>query len=186
MIKTEDPYLVGAALHGLQDYWSHTYEGYMPPAGHAIDSISAGCIWWSGFSTPCQRPPNMEASLLMALWLRGEITSPTQQALRSKVAHLGGGVAALTTSNLFDVWLREQEGAADTRKAAQWKNTFGYDTDAYYSFTRRDQLMEDDSRMAIAEFFDELGTAGLCNFNYAAYTPPDDAEIIRQLNGASE
>jgi hypothetical protein len=109
--------------------------------------------------------------------------SPTREALKDKVAYLGAGIDDLTTSNLFDVWLREQAGPADTRRAADWKDAYGYDTDAYYASTNRDQLMERDSRQAIGEYFDALGSTGVCTFNFAAYTRPSDAEIIRQLNG---
>jgi RHS repeat-associated protein len=187
MIAVGDPYLVGAALHGLQDYWSHTYEGYTAKfPGHGKDSALAGCIWWSGAQSPCQRPPNAELAILLSLWSSGEIASPTREALKSQLSSLGAGIEDLSTSNLFDIWLREQEGPPDTRKAAYWKNLYGYDTDAYYAFTRRDRLMERDSKAALAEYFDELGTFGLCVFDYWLYVPPDDAEIIRQLSGGTE
>jgi hypothetical protein len=154
--------------------------------GHTIDSVLAGCIWWSGSQSPCQRPPNEELAILLSLWNSGEITSPTRDALKSELNGLGAGTENLSTSNLFDIWLREQEGPPETRKAAYWKNYYGYDTDAYYAFTARDRLMEEDTKAALAEYFDELGTFGLCVFDYWSYLPPDDAEIIRQLGGGKE
>lgn len=41
-------------------------------------------------------------------------------------------------------------------------------------------------KAALRQFFDALGSAALCGFNYALYTPPDDNEIIRQLSGETE
>jgi len=174
-----DPYLFGAALHGLQDYWSHTYEGYPPVyPGHAIDSLNSGCIY-----NDCERLPNAVLAILLSLWIDGEIASPTHEALKSTLPYSSSELQGLSTSNLFDLWLRGQPGPAETRKAASWKNRYGYDTDGYYPFTERDKSMRRDTKEALTQYFDMLNTIELCLFDIASYTPPTDEEILLQLNG---
>ncbi len=179
-----DPYLFGAALHGLQDYWSHTYEGYPPHyPGHVIDSALAGCG-----PNGCERPQNEVFALLLALWIEGEIESPTHEALKNVLNINSSDLSGLTTSDLFDVWLREQPGAMNTRKAANWKNMYGYATDDYYAFTIRDKLMEYDTKQALTEYFDKLNSndpSDLCLFNGNTYTPPSDDVLIDNLNGTN-
>jgi hypothetical protein len=98
------------------------------------------------------------------------------------LSHLGPGINNLSTSNLFDVWLRIQDGPSETRKAAESKNYYGYDTDAYYPFTTRDQSMIADTRAALREYFDRLSDIDLCLYD-PSYSPPDDQTIINMLNG---
>jgi len=182
-IETRDPVLFGAALHGLQDYWSHTYEGYQPPGGHAWDSFVGGCdVEFLSGTTPCQRLPNQELGILAMLWVHGEIDRPTRDALAAEMAYLGAEVSSLTTSNLFDMWLREQPGAADTRRAAYWKNFWGYDTDSYYPHTRRDRNMESETRAVLRQYFEEVG-ADVCLITAFGYSPPSDGDIVQFLSG---
>ncbi len=179
-----DPYLFGAALHGLQDYWSHTYEGYPPHyPGHVFDSLKAGCTY-----NDCERPQNEVTYLLLSLWALGEIETPSHDALKNILNFNASDLSGLTTSNLFDLWLREQPGAMNTRKAANWKDEYGYATDDYYAFTIRDKLMEYDTKQAITEYFDKLSSSdpsNLCLFNGYIYNPPSDDEIIKQVNGTN-
>jgi RHS repeat-associated protein len=180
-LETADPFLFGAALHQLQDYWSHTYEGYGQRGGHAYDSFLGGCdVEILAHVSPCQRLPNEELGILLSLWVHGEIASPNREALASRLGYLGAGVRDLTTSNLFDVWLREYPGGAETRRAAYWKDLYGYDTDSYYPFTWRDRQVERDTRLALHEYF-EAARANLCLLTTFGYVPPDDEEIVELL-----
>jgi len=176
MINTKDPYLVGAAMHGLQDYWSHTYEGYPPYyPGHALDAfrIPKTC-------ETCGRLPNVELSILINLWIDGEIDEPSKEALQRELNYSSAELTGLTTSKLFDIWLRDQPGPIETRKASYWKDIYGYDTDAYYAFTNRDQLMALDTKQALQKYFLTLSNVDLCMWQY--YQPPSDKEILDQMN----
>lgn len=186
-IDLQDPYLFGAALHGLQDYWSHTYEGYAPPLGHGADTLRACRLGAQvlGHQTPCRRFPQQESAILVSLWTAGEISRPDQSAFVARLAFLGPEVRTLTTSNLFDVWLRIQPGAPNTRRAGLWKAVFGYDTDAYYPFAPRDQAMEREVREALSDYF-ERAAGDMCLITSYSYEPPGDAEIVRFLRGGND
>jgi RHS repeat-associated protein len=177
-----NPYFVGSALHEIQDYWSHKYEGYSLPLGHAIDSLF--CFTWPKNNGHCQRPPNDELGILLTMWNEGIINNPTREALTSILNYLGPDVNNLSTSNLFDIWLRVQDGQPETRRAAMWKDLYGYSTDDFYSFTHRDRQAVDDTRDAILQYLDSLSAIDLCVFSSSNYSMPSDEEIKQFLLGS--
>jgi hypothetical protein len=60
----------------------------------------------------------VELAIFLSLWNNGEIERPTQESLKAVLRYLVLEIESLTTSNLFDVWLRVQDGPPETRKAA--------------------------------------------------------------------
>lgn len=176
-----DPVLFGAALHELQDYWSHRYEGYalgLPTErGHAEHSAKASLRDTLG--------------LIDEFYGRGEYQSePSQYTVGSReeveaeLVYLGADLSYLSDNRLIDLWLRESILLGARRDG--YKNHYGYATDAYFWFSLRDQLMAEDTREAIMWFYDHLGEDPCSSFDFLAYTPPRNNESVSFLQGAHD
>ena len=173
-----DPVLFGAALHELQDYWSHRYEGYalsLPSErGHAEHSARARLRDVLG--------------LVDEFYGRGryqnvpsQYTVGSREKVEAELAYLGADLSHLADNSLIDLWLRESILLAGRRD--DYRNHYGYNTDAYFWFSIRDQLMEENTREAIAWFYEQLGDDPCAVFDLLTYTPPSNSKIVSFLRG---
>ena len=155
-----NPTFFGAALHQYQDYFSHVGEGYT--FEHAIAQLRADCR--RGNLGACTVLPGSRDSYLvgqamvgvfygdtlLGINLNSDITVGSRNTVESRLSYLGESseIALLSDGELIDVWLREQ-----TEPRSAEREHYGYHTDFYYDFTRRDKAMRRGTRQWIERFF---------------------------------
>lgn len=121
-IMTGHPYIFGAALHQVQDWFTHRGEGY----GFLMDGIA--------------HYRHYLRYRLRTHWRLAEFYSDRPRSeVESLLSALYPGVAfdQFTDSELLDLYLREG-------RLATWeeRERYGYFSDRYYDHTRRDQAMK--------------------------------------------
>lgn len=178
----DDPVLFGAALHELQDYWSHRFEGYtLKAGGHVFHSGKAGCNPITGECRRSQRKVDEFYGTGEYGNKDSEYTVGSRKEVEAELAYLGADLSHLSDDRLIDLWLRESVllGA----KRDDYKNHYGYHTDAYFWFSIRDQMMLEDTREAIRWYYEQLRDDPCSSFNSLAYTPPSNSKIVSFLQG---
>jgi RHS repeat-associated protein len=168
-VRLQEPYLLGAALHQVQDWYTHWNEGYRWPGtvGHAPDSLRAGCTG----SGPCHRSQDV-------------IDAFYEKHPRSGFDLLGIYSSALINNisddKLIDLWLQEftQPGAGE-----RGPQGYGYDTDYFFGFTARDKEMQHETSHWLEKFFRQLALDPCASANLiTGYTPPKNEKIVEFLN----
>jgi RHS repeat-associated protein len=164
-IKSGNPYLFGATLHQLQDYFSHWKEGY-GEEGHANDTIRAGAksggrshlllddffegghMWYQGGGHEKSWEPSPYPA-----HPREEVIQDVQRR------NPGLDVSGLSDDDLIDLYLRKQPGwDSDWQKHVEERGFFGLDPDKYIKGSLRDMTMEFFSRLYIAKFMEHVFT----------------------------
>jgi hypothetical protein len=168
-----DPFLAGCVIHQYQDWFSHWNEGYTDQTwGHGVDTVLA----W----TRDMRGAKSDFFLGYHYTSEGvRVKSPfdahpaneVKDQLRSR--YPGKNFDRLTQDELIDLYLREFTGPGSLKRGF-----FGYDTDLFFDFTTRDQLMMSMTNFLVGEFYKfSLGKCGMAS----DYDFPTDEEIIRVL-----
>jgi hypothetical protein len=132
-IELADPSLFGAALHEIQDSYSHWGEGYRMPLGHG---------WhWSVVQIRNTLPG---ASLLSQFY-----SDHSESELRMQLSTIypPGEIARVSREELVDLYLRTSSLPGD-----QERDRYGYDTDLYFEFTSRDSEMRNETLGWLATF----------------------------------
>jgi hypothetical protein len=128
------PYVFGATLHQIQDYFSHYYGGYRLPSGMEH-------VWHSEVRAPLR---DIDA------FYKGH----SRRSVEARLSAMYPGVdfsgdptgredhrPPFTDNELIDLYLREWPSERDT---------YGYRTDDYYPHTYRDQQMEWKTRLFVS------------------------------------
>jgi hypothetical protein len=167
-VGLSEPYLMGAALHQVQDWYSHAKEGYQWPGtlGHLWSSVRAGCTG----SGPCHRDPAL---------IRAFYEEYRRDTVEAKLAELYPSVNLSTISDdkLIDLYLQEFTRPGDTERSIIG---YGYDTDYFFGFTRRDQDMVRETEFWVRTFFTGLDRCTAERL-ITGYTQPSDTEIVNFL-----
>lgn len=129
-IRLGDPYIFGATLHQVQDYFSHNGEGYrMNSFGHSYHLFR-----W-----------HLRNELLMQRFYALHPRAGVEERL--SVLYPGTSFVQVTDWELVDLYLRE-------RSISEWseRGIYGYNPDLYYGQTRRDQEMERATRRFLLDY----------------------------------
>jgi len=148
-LESLNPYLFGATLHPLQDWFSHGYEGYTQ--SH-IDTVRSGKY----YPTP-GRPFKLIEEFYNGtrggyLGLPGYPAHPKPQVesqLRARYPNVD--FSSFTDDDWIDLYLREF-----TVPRAPERGYFGYNTDAYYEGTRRDSTMKEITKSFLRLFYQHV------------------------------
>lgn len=178
-IKSRNPYLFGATLHQVQDYFSHWREGYRPPFGHGahtVVSTQRNDIKYSDFfngghyvqAAPYAPPIWVEAS-------NGHLREDVIQDIRKR--NPGFDPSNLSDDEVMNLYLRRDPEYANADERFEDRNYYGIDPDMYLPGTYRDRLMEASVKGFIKMFFDEIG-GDPCNINWDI---PEDSTIEELL-----
>ena len=144
-IELANPSLFGAALHEIQDSYSHWGEGYRMPLGHLSHTwIAASRV------TLQSRGAHQGASLLSQFY-----QEHPENELRTRLSRVctSGDIARVSRMAPVDLYLR-----TCTSPGSAERERFGYNTDLYFSFTPRDIAMRAESRDWLAAFALSLNT----------------------------
>lgn len=198
-IALHNPTFFGSALHQFQDYFSHVGEGYIDyPLGHGPDEIGAlirrdqiiiSADTWQYNQLVIQQ---FYASPGDDLY-NPELSAGSREEIMNSLAYLNADaeLGQLSNAELIDVWLREK-----TQPGSAYRSFYGYHTDFYYAFTRRDQAMVRGTRYWIERFFSGQtysypdDYALLCGFdsqlpsNSTTYIQPNEDEVKAFLNSS--
>jgi RHS repeat-associated protein len=165
-ISLNEPYLLGSALHQVQDWYTHWNEGYRyqwpNELGHGLDSIRAGC--WLG-KEECSRPWQ-----LVALFYANHPFARAQLSQVYPEVYLND----VSADKLIDLYLETFTQPGD------WDRGFlgyGFDTDYYFGFTARDSNMKSETSDWLALFFFQLDSCTAQNL-VSGYSPPSDEAIL--------
>jgi len=176
-IESGNPFLFGASLHQLQDWFSHWNEGYT--FEHARDTIRAGewkvvrtgrtwiqiqDFYWGYHILP--GPPFIGFSPFRA-HPREEVIQDIQR--RNPGIDLNG----LSDNDLIDLYLRKDAPDPNSSLRIKERDYFGFATDLYFPGSSRDRDMEHVTRAYILRFMRRI-TDDPCALNFRQ---PDDAEI---------
>ena len=165
-----EPYLFGAALHQVQDWYSHWNEGFHSGfPGHALTSRLAGCPIPIVGEGPCRRHPSTVRAFYAA-HARPEV----EDVLAAR--YPGVTLAAISDDKLIDLYLQEFTSGAGHLERVQ----FGYDTDYFFGFTSRDMDMTSETAFWIMRFFETLDPC-LAEAIWLRYTPPNASEVLAFL-----
>ncbi|MCX8068463.1 MAG: hypothetical protein N3B68_11775 [Anaerolineae bacterium] len=121
-IATGHPYIFGATLHQVQDWFTHCGEGYR----FLVDGIAH----YRHYIKYCLRTSRLIAGFY------SHRPRPQLEALLSAL-YPGVSFDQFTDGELLDLYLREG-------RLATWeeREQYGYFSDRYYDHTRRDQAMK--------------------------------------------
>ena len=138
---TGHPYVFGAALHQVQDWFTHRGEGYR--------FLTDGIAHYRHYIQYCLRTNRL---------LEKFFSNRPRAEVESLLSALYPGVAfdQFTDSELLDLYLREG-------RLATWeeREQYGYFSDRYYDHTCRDQAMKRWTQYLTRQFVDRvLGDAG--------------------------
>jgi RHS repeat-associated protein len=145
------PYFFGAALHQVQDYFSHWGEGYGEEghAGHTtrqkvrtsekLDDFFGGGHW--------------EGSRHNKTWVTSPYPAHPEEQVRQFLQRTNPGVdiSRLGKNDLIDLYLRRDQGRDPTMR-----DYYGFDPDKYIPGSSRDNLMEWFTRYYIRKFMDAI------------------------------
>jgi RHS repeat-associated protein len=129
-IQMKHPYVFGAALHQVQDYFSHYYEGFrFPGEGHLRYTIG-------------RRPPWTIAEFFRKhprSWVESQLSVLYPGIDFSGEDRVEDGAPPFTDNELIDLYLREWRAGL-----SKWeeRERYGYNTDRYFSHTYRDRQVE--------------------------------------------
>jgi len=128
-IQMKHPYVFGAALHQVQDYFSHYYEGFRMPFGHALYTV--GQRPFRTIATFFREHPRAWVETQLSLLYPGIDFSSKDQA--------EDGKPPFTDNELIDLYLREWRVGL-----SRWEERlrYGYNTDRYFPHTYRDRQMK--------------------------------------------
>ena len=134
-----DPSLFGAALHEIQDSYSHWDEGYTMPLGHG----------WHWLIVQSRNTVQSRASLHGGSLLSQFYREHPESELRMQLSTIypSAEIARLSRDALVDLYLRTYTGPGSPER-----DRFGYDTDLYFAFTSRDTEMRNETRGWLAAF----------------------------------
>ncbi len=165
-IRANEPFLLGAALHQVQDWYSHWNEGYRWPdsLGHGIDSVAAGCI---GIGD-CRRPWQIIAQFY--------ITHPFVKSQLSQM-YPGVNLNNITSDKLIDLYLYTFTKPGDDERGPLG---YGYDTDYYFGFTARDENMKAETIDWISSFFFKLDPCYAQKY-IPGYIQPEENSVLNYL-----
>jgi hypothetical protein len=163
---TSDPYLMGAALHQIQDWYSHWDEGYRWPGsiGHGVDSIAAGCLGVGD----CHRRWQLIANFY--------IFHPFAKFNLSQM-YPSINLNDISSDKLIDLYLYTFTEPGDMQRGPLG---YGYDTDYYFGFTPKDLGMASATGDWAGGFFFELDTCEVQNI-ISGYDPPTPEQILKFL-----
>ncbi len=160
-IASKEPYLFGATLHQLQDYFSHWNEGYTPETlGHLNDSIKAK-----------QRNAELKKEFF-ATHPKEEV----KQDIRNR--NPGIDLSRLNGWELIDIYLRKELDDTDWENRVTERQRYGFNPDFYEATSKRDTTMINVVHYYISDFIQILSNEECINL----YDPPDHIrETIAQL-----
>jgi RHS repeat-associated protein len=164
-VASGDPTYMGAALHEVQDWYSHWNEGYrLERGGHALESLNAGC---TGFGE-CRRP----LEVMEAFYLEHP-EGDVRGSLASRYSSYD--VQGISRDKLIDLYLQTFTGPGAFERF--W---WGYDTDHFFGFTPRDLRASGETGAWLASFFWEPDQCDAMRL-LAEYEPPSDSAVLRFL-----
>jgi len=180
-IDSRNPYLFGAALHQLQDFYSHGREGYGIPLGHAFDDFRGG-------KGTASRP----FELLSDFYLGGHAyVTPSGQGWWDSPypAHPSADVVAdvrrrnpginvgqLSSNDIIDDYLRRDPTDPHRDLRVEERSHFGLDTDFYVANFSREVAMTSEAARFVDEFLMALGDG--CELDWRT---PTDQEVRKFL-----
>lgn len=169
-----DPFLAGCVIHQIQDWYTHWNEGYTDPmVGHAEHSIMAWTRGVRGATSDFFFGRHFD---YLSKWY---IDSPfpahpeeeVKNQLRSR--YPGEDLNQFNQDELIELYLREF-----TTPGSPERDYFGYHTDLFFEFTRRDRDMVAMTKFVVGVFYRfSLSRCGIGS----DYEKPSDEEIIRVL-----
>lgn len=179
-----NPYYFGAALHQVQDYFSHWNEGYREDghAGHTTRRIE---------KLPSRRSDFFRGGHTIVVWDEDERELTTEWVESPYPAHPeedvrrylqrtnpGVRVSELGQNELIDLYLRKDEGRdPNWLKRVEMRDHFGFDADMYIPGSWRDNLMEWHTRYYIKKFIE----ATLADPCAVGCREPEDNELRKFL-----
>jgi len=164
-VNLHEPYLLGAALHQVQDWYTHWNEGYRWPdtLGHAVDGVRAGCT-----GGPCHRSQD--------LINRFYEENPREDVEQTLAAYYSpADLNRISDDKLIDLFIQTVPNGIDLRQ------TYGYDTDHFFGFTDRDRKMKGETAFWLENFFQQFDPCVGPSF-VAGYSPPENDKIVDFLN----
>jgi hypothetical protein len=177
-VKAVNPYLFGASLHQLQDWYSHWKEGYTGGgAGHAPHDVLAGK--WTGGRTWIQRQDFFKGWHLEPVFPYYRPSPFPAHPKEEVIANLkrrnpGIVLAGLSDDDLISLYLRK-----DTIDTANWqtrkaeRNYFGYVTDLSIPSSAREKEMYSMTKVYVLDFLLRISEDG-CLVDWSI---PDDDTI---------
>jgi RHS repeat-associated protein len=182
------PFLFGATLHQLQDFYAHWNEGY-DEGGYGGDSIGAGAFPGNHLRSPGGKSKRT-AWQLEDFFLGGHfedhgwgsqwVESPYPAHPRDEVIadirsrNLAIDLNGLNDDDLIDLYLRREPCQdPDWEQRVQERRHFGIDPDAYIETSTRDTIMRQNSRSQIRLFIQRI-VSDPCSVYFAR---PDDDVI---------
>ncbi|HLA81277.1 MAG TPA: RHS repeat-associated core domain-containing protein [Thermoleophilia bacterium] len=163
-VASGDPTYMGAALHEVQDFYSHRNEGYALPAGHFSHGCTAG--QW-----PCGSG-NRDAELLAEFYRENP-----EYEVRALLSSVYGPTDVQNTSDdkLIDLYLY-----TFTQPGAPERDRWGHDTDHFFGFTLRDLHVSAETGAWLISYFWDLDECDAMRV-LADYEPPSDSAVLRFL-----
>ncbi len=166
-IQMRHPYVFGATLHQIQDYFSHYYEGFrFPGEGHARYNVGRRPSWT--IHRFFARHPRSWVESRLSLLYPGIDFSGRDQVEDHR--------PPFTDNELIDLYLREWRIGLSRRE--EWEE-YGYNTDWYFPHTYRDQQMERETRHFIQRFAFEI-LRDPCRW-YGMMERGEDPEAVREF-----
>ncbi len=144
-IQMKHPYVFGATLHQVQDYFSHYYEGFRFPGGEGHFRYNIGRrLYWTIYRFFEDHPRWWVEGQLSLLYPGIDFHTRDQAEDRRP---------PFTDNELIDLYLREWRTGL-----SRWdeRRDYGYNTDWYFPHTYRDRQMEQATRYFIRRFATEI------------------------------
>jgi len=142
-IQMKHPYVFGAALHQVQDYFSHYYEGFRMPFGHARYTVGQRPFWM--IATFFREHPRSWVETQLSMLYPGIDFSGQDQ--------VEDGRPPFTDNELIDLYLREWRVGLSRREE---REKYGYNTDRYFPHTYRDRQMKWETEHFVCLFVVEI------------------------------
>ena len=168
-IQMKHPYVFGAALHQVQDYFSHYYEGFrFPGEGHLRYTVGERPFWT--IATFLREHPRSWVETQLSLLYPGIDFSGKDQA--------EDGKPPFTDNELIDLYLREWRVGL-----SRWeeRERYGYNTDRYFPHTYRDRQMEWETGHLVRLFAVEI-LRDPCQW-YAMMSRGEDQKAVAKFFG---
>ena len=182
-IAAGNPFLFGATLHQVQDWYAHFNEGYRVGYGHGPDSLRAG------------RPPFLAREyggraqyLLDDFYLGGHREGGTSRGWRRSPypqhpilevigdvvgRNPGVNLSGVSTNELIDLYLRRDAADPNWGRRVEERTHFGLDTDWYMSSSSRERAMSS----ATIRYVDQFLFSILVDPCRLEWEIPDDGTI---------
>jgi RHS repeat-associated protein len=169
-IDSGNPYYFGASVHQLQDLYSHWDEGYTTFSGHALDTIAYRYRTYRQIDD-FYRGSHQEFAFPFWVAVRSPFPPHARDSVVRDVLRRNPAmnVAALSDSDLIDVYLRHEVGADHKRMERRY---LGFDTDRHFERSSRDSGMRQETRRYIRQFLNRI--VGPCA---ADWREPGHAQI---------